>query len=121
MSLLAHAVEHMYMEYDKLAQPLIMFYSKRSPVMSARTLLQSQREPADKQEHSPVWPSTVKSLCDDCFGYQEICPYIELSLLRGTTAVRMQCLVTKGVVFTSQLSLHRVSLQGEFNVLERPA
>ena len=33
---------------------------------------------------------TVNSLCSDCFGYQEICPYIDLSLLRGTNAVRMQ-------------------------------
>ena len=40
-------------------------------------------------EH-PCLPCTVNSLCNDCFGYQNICPYIELSLLRGTTAVRMQ-------------------------------
>ena len=31
---------------------------------------------------------TVNSLCDDCFGYQTNCRYIELSLLRGTAAVR---------------------------------
>ena len=33
---------------------------------------------------------TVNSLCNDCFGYQESCPYVQLSLLRGTSAVRMQ-------------------------------
>ena len=33
---------------------------------------------------------TVNLLCIECFGYQETCPYIELFLLRGTTAVRMQ-------------------------------
>ena len=33
---------------------------------------------------------TVNSLCSGCFAYQEICPYIELSLLRGTSAVRIQ-------------------------------
>ena len=32
--------------------------------------------------------STVNSLCDNC--PDQICPYINLSLLRGTTAVRMQ-------------------------------
>ena len=34
--------------------------------------------------------STVHSLCNDCFGYQENCPYIKLSLLTGTTVVRIQ-------------------------------
>ena len=38
----------------------------------------------------PFFGGTVNSFCNNCFGYQEICPYIELSLLRGTTAVRMQ-------------------------------
>ena len=37
---------------------------------------------------SQQW-STVTSLCKDCFGTQEICPYIALSLLRGAAAVRM--------------------------------
>ena len=39
-----------------------------------------------------VWLSecTVNSLCNHCFGCQENCPYIGLSLLRGTTAVRTQ-------------------------------
>ena len=45
--------------------------------------------------------STVNFLCNDCLIYQEICPDIKLSLLRGTTAVRMQPLVTNGVVLTS--------------------
>ena len=44
--------------------------------------------------------------CNDCYDYQEICPCIKLSLLRRTTAVRMQRLVTNGVVLTSRLSLH---------------
>ena len=61
--------------------------------------------------------TTVNSLCNGCFDYQEICPYIKLSLFRGTTAVRMQCLVANGVVLTSTKSLHRVSLQREFTVL----
>ena len=33
---------------------------------------------------------TVNSLCNGCLHYQKICPYIKLSLLGGTTAVRMQ-------------------------------
>ena len=37
-----------------------------------------------KQRH------TVNSLDNGCFGYQAICPYIKLSLLRETTAVRIQ-------------------------------
>ena len=49
---------------------------------------------------------TVDSLCNDGFGHQEICPCIKLSLIRGTTAVRMQRLVTNGVVLTLRLSLH---------------
>ena len=52
---------------------------------------------------------TVNFPCSDCFVKQNICCYIELSLLRGTTAVRMQWLGTKGVVLTSRLSLQGVS------------
>ena len=37
-----------------------------------------------------LFTGTVKSLCNNCSGNQQTCPYIELSLLRGTTAVRMQ-------------------------------
>ena len=59
---------------------------------------------------------TVNSLCNDCFDYQQICPYIKLSLLRGTTAVRVQWLLTNGIVLTSRLSLHWVSLQIKFTV-----
>ena len=33
---------------------------------------------------------TVDSLCNNSFGYQEICPYIKLPLLKSTTAVRLQ-------------------------------
>ena len=33
---------------------------------------------------------TVTSLCNDCFGAQENCPYLKLSLLRGAAAVYMQ-------------------------------
>ena len=57
------------------------------------------------------------SLCKNCFGYQEICPYNNLLLVRGTTAVRMQWVVTNGVILTSRLSLHRVSLHREFTTL----
>ena len=60
---------------------------------------------------------TVKSLGNGCFDSQENCPYAERSLLRGTTAVRMQWLVTNGVTLTSRLSLHQVSLQREFTVI----
>ena len=34
--------------------------------------------------------STVNTLCVDCFGHQEMCRYIKMSLLRETTAVKMQ-------------------------------
>ena len=44
--------------------------------------------------------STVTSLCDDCFGSRGLCPYMELSSIGGTTAVRMQWLITKWIVFT---------------------
>ena len=37
---------------------------------------------------------TVISLCKDCIDSQENCPQLELSLLRGATAVRMQWLFT---------------------------
>ena len=50
---------------------------------------------------------TVNSVCNDCFGYRAFCPCIELSLLRGTIAVRIQSLVTNGVVLTLRLSLQR--------------
>ena len=33
---------------------------------------------------------TMTSLCSCCFGSQENCPYTELFLLRGATAVSMQ-------------------------------
>ena len=52
--------------------------------------------------------ATVNSLCNDCFGNQKLCPYIALSLLRGTTAVRMQRLVTNGAVLTSSVLTTRV-------------
>ena len=32
--------------------------------------------------------TAVASLCKNCFGHKECCPYIGMSLLRGTTAVR---------------------------------
>ena len=35
--------------------------------------------------HMHVIAATVNSLCNDCFSDQETCPYIELSLPRGTT------------------------------------
>ena len=35
-------------------------------------------------------PDPVASLCNNCFGDQENCPYIKLSLLGGAIAVRMQ-------------------------------
>ena len=50
--------------------------------------------------------TTVNSLCNDCFDYPKSYPYIQLSLLRGTTAVRKQWSVTNGVVLTSRVSLH---------------
>ena len=34
--------------------------------------------------------STLTSLCNGCFGYQETCPYIKLWLQRDTSAIRMQ-------------------------------
>ena len=53
---------------------------------------------------------TVKALGNDCFCSQELCAFIELSLPRGTAAVRMQRLVINGVVLTSKMSSYRVSL-----------
>ena len=57
----------------------------------------------------------VTSLCDDCIA-QTSCPFTELCLLRGATAVRMQWLVTNCIVHTLGMSLHRVSLQREVTV-----
>ena len=48
---------------------------------------------------------TVTSLCNDCLGYPGNCSYINLSLLRDATVVRMQCLVSNGLVLTLRLSL----------------
>ena len=62
-----------------------------------------RRAVAPCDSHVTQIRNTVNSLCDGCFGYHEICSYIELSLLRGTTAVRMQWLVTNNVVLTSTL------------------
>ena len=52
---------------------------------------------------------TVNCLCNDCFGNQEVCPYIKLSLFRGTTAVSIQWSVTNGVVLTSSVLTKRIS------------
>ena len=51
--------------------------------------LAGERQPPIVKCHL-LYACTVILLCNDCFGYQETSPYIELSLLRGTTAVRMQ-------------------------------
>ena len=76
-----------------------------APQCSADSIMQ---QPAAGTLNTDQQPDhgTVNSLCNDCFGSQEICPYIELSLFRETTAVRMQSLVTNGVVLTLSLSLY---------------
>ena len=51
---------------------------------------------------------TVTFLCSDCFDFQETCPCV-----RGTTAIRMQCLVTNCLVLAQSLSLHQMTLQRE--------
>ena len=48
---------------------------------------------------------------------QEDGPSMEMSLLRGATAVRMQWLVTNCIVFTSRIALHQVSLHREDSVI----
>ena len=50
---------------------------------------------------------------NDCIGYQE------MTLLRSTTVVRMQCLVPNCIVLASEMSLYRVSLYQEMTVLCR--
>ena len=65
---------------------------------------------------SCIADDAVHSLCHDCCDYQKLCPNFELSLLRGTIAVRMQWLVTNGAVLKSRLSLHQMSLQREVTV-----
>ena len=59
---------------------------------------------------------TVTSLYNNCFGYQERFPYIELSLIRGTIAVTIQRTVPNHLVLSPRKSLHRVSLQSELTV-----
>ena len=60
------------------------------------------------------------SWCDDCICHQEICRYTELSLLRGTTAFRMQCMVLDFLLLHqechSQLLISQVCLQPEDTV-----
>ena len=48
---------------------------------------------------------TVIPLYNDCIGYRENCPYIELSLLRSTTVVKIVWLVPNFFVLTLRLSL----------------
>ena len=57
--------------------------------------------------------ATVNFLCNYCFDSQETCPYIKLSLLKGTSSVRMQRSISNCTVLTSRMSLHQVSLQRE--------
>ena len=59
-------------------------------------------------DHVVAEAGTVNSLCDNCFAYQKLCPYIESSLLRGMTAVRMQLLVINDAVLTSSVLTTRV-------------
>ena len=40
--------------------------------------------------HTSQFSGGETSLCNDCLDPQESCPYIEVSLLRGATAVEMQ-------------------------------
>ena len=47
---------------------------------------------------------TVFSQYNNCIGHQRNCPYIELSLLRGATVARMQCLIPSCIVLTSRMS-----------------
>ena len=49
---------------------------------------------------------TVISRYNNCVGCTQNCPYIQLSLLRSTTVVRMQCLIVSCVGLTLRLSLY---------------
>ena len=74
---------------------------------------------AVKMTHSSAWMvqcTTGNSVCNDCFSSQEICPCIKMSLLSGTTAVRMQWSITNGIVLTLRMSLHQNSLQRDVTV-----
>ena len=59
---------------------------------------------------------TVTFLCNNCFCSEKGFPYIELSLLRSTTAVKTQELVPNCCVLIKRLSLHRMSLHREVTV-----